>query len=59
MLLTTILGNIILQDVIYDVNVGALKAAIVYQSCLIVIFWLNKEKIIHAIQALSSGFLPL
>lgn len=56
--LSTILANIILQDIVYGVNEGALKAAIIYQCCLIVIFWLNRQKLFEAMQALSSGSSP-
>ena len=34
---TTILVNIILQDYFYGVNKGALKAAIIYQACILLI----------------------
>lgn len=56
--LTTILGNIIIQDVLYGVNQGALKAAIIYQSCLIVILWFKREKLTDALRILSSGSSP-
>lgn len=45
LLLTTVLVNIILQDFFYSVNLGALKAAICYQFALIIILYLNKEKV--------------
>ncbi|MFC7774476.1 hypothetical protein [Flavobacterium sp. GCM10027622] len=44
-LITTILFNVILQDVFYGVPLGALRAAVLYQSCLLVILWLNKERV--------------
>ncbi|HKX86391.1 MAG TPA: hypothetical protein VJL37_06945 [Flavobacterium sp.] len=44
-LITTILINVILQDVFYGVSAGALKAAVLYQGCLLVILWLNKERV--------------
>lgn len=44
-LITTILINVILQDVFYGVPLGALRAAILYQSIILVILWLNKEKV--------------
>ena len=43
-LITTILVNVILQDVFYGVNVGALRAAVIYQTLIFVILWFNKEK---------------
>jgi len=51
---STILSNVILQDIYYDVNVGALKAAIVYQLCIFIIFWFNIDKIKLALSTLTS-----
>lgn len=53
-LATTILVNIILQDIYYDVNVGALIAAIIYQCCILIIFLINNHKVIQAIKALTT-----
>lgn len=52
--LTTILSNIILQDIFFEVNRGALMAAIIYQSCLMVIFFLQREKVVSAFKALTT-----
>ena len=49
---TTILVNVILQDIFYGVHLGALKAAILYQFLIVIILWLNKEKIITSIKTL-------
>jgi len=49
---TTILLNIIMQDVFYGVNIGALKAAIIYQICLILILYNNRDKIIAGLKSL-------
>lgn len=46
--LTTILANIILQDIFYGVNVGALKAAIIYQMCIIVILLINRKRVFES-----------
>lgn len=51
---STILSTIILQDIYYDVNVGALKAAIIYQLCIFIIFWINIDKLKLAISILTS-----
>lgn len=51
---STILCNIILQDIYYNVNIGALKAAIIYQLCIFIIFWINIEKIKLALSTLTS-----
>lgn len=49
---STILVNIILQDIYFDVLAGALKAAIFYQLLILIILWLNSEKLIQSIKAL-------
>lgn len=51
---TTILVNIILQDIFYDVNVGALQAAIIYQILIFSILWFNKEKLLQCFRILMS-----
>ena len=43
--LTTILINIIIQDIVFEVNKGALYAAIIYQVFILIILWMNKLKI--------------
>jgi hypothetical protein len=43
--LSTVLVNVILQDVFYEVNSGALIAACIYQLLLFLIFWLNRERL--------------
>ena len=52
--ITTILVNVILQDIFYGVNVGALRAAVIYQTLIFVILWFNKEKIIQCFKILLS-----
>ena len=49
---STILVNVILQDIYFDVHLGALKAAILYQVLLLIILWLYKDKVIQSIKAL-------
>lgn len=49
---STILINIILQDYFYGVHLGALKAALLYQSILLLILWLNRAKVIAGIKQL-------
>lgn len=46
---TTILVNVILQDIYFGIHSGALKAAILYQVLILIILWLNKEKLIRSI----------
>lgn len=50
--LSTILVNVILQDIFYEVNVGALRAAIIYQLILFIILWMNRDRVIASIQNL-------
>lgn len=51
---STILVNVILQDIFYEVNVGALRAALIYQVLIIAILWFNKEKLLQSIKLLIS-----
>ena len=53
-LITTILVNVILQDIFYEVNVGALRAALIYQFLILIILWFNKEKLIQCFRILLS-----
>ena len=52
---TAILLNVIMQDIFFGVHLGALKAAIIYQLLILVIFWLNKEKMITSIKTLLNS----
>ena len=49
---TAILVNVILQDIFYGVNIGALLAAIIYQFLILIILWFNKDKLIESIKIL-------
>ena len=49
---STILVNIILQDIYFGVHLGALKAAVIYQILILIILWLNKEKLLGSIKVL-------
>nr|WP_315153368.1 hypothetical protein [uncultured Flavobacterium sp.] len=51
---STILVNVILQDIFYNVNIGALRAAIIYQLFIIAILWFSKEKVIHSFRIITS-----
>jgi len=44
--------NVIFQDLYFGVHLGALKAAILYQILILIILWLNKEKLIRGIKIL-------
>ncbi|AFL82583.1 hypothetical protein Aeqsu_3148 [Aequorivita sublithincola DSM 14238] len=52
---STILVNVILQDIFYDVHLGALRAAILYQVLILIILWINKEKLIRSIKVLLES----
>lgn len=54
MLVSTILINIIIQDIFYDVNVGALKAAILYQILILLILYFNRKKIVSIWKILTQ-----
>lgn len=49
---TTIFINVILQDIFYEVNIGALRAAVIYQIGLIVILLMNRKTLLNGIHAL-------
>ena len=53
LLASTILVNVILQDVFYGVHAGALMAALLYQIALLVILWLNRAAVAAAVGALT------
>ncbi|OQD42243.1 hypothetical protein BUL40_11685 [Croceivirga radicis] len=52
---STILVNVIFQDIYFGVHLGALKAAILYQLLILIILWLNKEKLIKSIKTLLTS----
>jgi hypothetical protein len=49
---STILINVIIQDILFGVHIGALKAAILYQVLILIVLWLNKEQLISSIKGL-------
>jgi hypothetical protein len=51
---STILVNVILQDIYFEVHLGALKAAILYLLLILMILWLNKDIVIQGIKALMN-----
>ena len=51
---STILVNVILQDIYFEVHLGALKAAILYQFLILIILLLNKDKVVQGINALMN-----
>ena len=55
LLTSTILVNVIFQDIYFGVHLGALKAAILYQLLILIILLLNKEKLITSIKTLLTS----
>ena len=55
LLTSTILINVIFQDIYFGVHLGALKAAVIYQILILIILWLNKEKLIRGIKILLES----
>jgi hypothetical protein len=51
---STLLINVILQDVYFGVSIGALKAAILYELIILIILWLHKDKLIQSIKTLMN-----
>lgn len=51
---STILVNVILQDIYFEVHLGALKAAILYQFLILIILLLNKDKVLQGINTLMN-----
>jgi hypothetical protein len=56
LLTSTVLVNVILQDIFYGVLVGALKAAIIYQTLILIILWWNRANVIAAFKTLLRSF---
>jgi len=52
---STLLVNVIFQDIYFRVHLGALKAAIFYQILILIILWLNKEKLIRGMKVLLES----
>ena len=52
---STILVNVIFQDIYFGVHLGALKAAILYQLLILIILFLNKEKLLTSIKTLLTS----
>ena len=52
---STILVNVIFQDIYFSVHLGALKAAILYQLLILIILFLNKDKLIMSIKTLLTS----
>jgi hypothetical protein len=51
---SSILFNVIVQDIIYDVNRGALRSACIYQLALLIILLLNWQAIQKSFQTLTK-----
>lgn len=51
---STILVNIILQDIVFGVHLGALKAAILYQLIIFWVLYFNRVQVLQSIRALMQ-----
>jgi len=54
LVLTGVLVNVIAQDLVYDVNVGALRAACIYQGLLLAVVALNGAQVRQVWRALTT-----
>jgi hypothetical protein len=52
---STILVNVILQDIYFGVNFGALKAAIFYQVLILLVLWMNRQTLIRSLKILLAS----
>jgi uncharacterized membrane protein len=52
LIVTTVLVNVIVQDIYFEVHIGALKACILYQFIVLTILWLNRFRLIQSIKIL-------
>lgn len=55
LLLVGILGNVIAQDIFFEVNCGALRAAVIYLTLVMVLLWFNRATLIAATRAVLLG----
>ena len=55
LLVSSILINVILQDIFYGVHVGALRAALIYQTLIIIILWFNRERLVQCFKILTRA----
>ncbi len=53
LLLSSVLVNVILQDIFYGVNAGALIFAILFQIMILIIFYFHRRKISEALKLLK------
>lgn len=58
LLVSTILVNVIFQDIYFEVHLAALKAAVLYQSLVLIILWLNRDRLIQSIKTLINSNKP-
>ena len=55
-ILSCILINIILQDYFFEVNVGALGNAVLFQLLILIVFFKHRDKITNSFRALQCQF---
>ncbi|MAP54546.1 MAG: hypothetical protein CL605_06540 [Altibacter sp.] len=54
LVLVPVLLNIIMVDLTFQISWGALMSACIYLSSLLVVLWLNKRRILKALQVLTG-----
>lgn len=52
---STILVNVILQDIYFEIHSGALTAAILYQLLILIILWVHRRKLMQGIKSLLES----
>jgi uncharacterized membrane protein len=58
LVVTTVLVNVIFQDIFFEVHIGGLKASLLYQFLVLIILWLNRFKLIQSIKMLVDQNKP-
>jgi hypothetical protein len=53
LVISTLLVNIIFQDIYFEVHKEALKAAVLYQILTGIVIWLNRDKLVSCIRILT------
>lgn len=54
LLTSAVLVNVVVQDLVYDVNRGALLAAMLYQCLVVVVLFLNASRVREVFRALTA-----
>jgi len=52
---SAILVNVIFQDIYFEVHLGALKTAILYQVIILIVLWRNRQRLIQSVKILINS----